>query len=189
MQVQTDKIKTGSKPHEIYTPLPNLRSVQSLTLDADGVQGVSASGDVLPDVHNATHPHSRFRGENGISVLFTSHYAEMRERFGNHLTDGIAGENVLVETDRHIPLDDIGRGIQIGEDEEALMIAPWIIAEPCAPFSRFCLKYEPDQRSDRLVTETLRFLGHGMRGYTTVWSGDAPSVHITLGQPVYQVTQ
>jgi hypothetical protein len=96
LQVQRDSIKSGGKPFERYTPEPNLVSVRVLRLDADGVYGIDDRGDVVPDVHNATHPHTKFRGDNGLSIGFTGHYAAMRARFDQHLVDGIAGENMLV---------------------------------------------------------------------------------------------
>src|SRR2546426_4214324 len=48
-----------------------------------------------------SHPNTKNEdGAHGVSIGFTTHYALMRERFGDRLTPGCAGENVLVETAR-----------------------------------------------------------------------------------------
>lgn len=185
LQVQLDSIKSGQKPHERYTPEPNLTSVRVLRLDADGVHGVSQDGPELADVHNRTHPHSKFRGDNGISVMFTGHYAAMRERFGAHLTDGIAGDSMLVAYDGIVSIEDIQRGIVIKGEDRRITIGPWDIAHPCAPFSKFCLQFPADAKPDRRITETLQFLENGMRGFVAVYSETNEPAEIHLGDQVY----
>ena len=140
----------------------------------DGFAGVDEGGNAVPDVHNATHPHSKFRGDNGLSIGFTSHYAAMRARFGDHLVDGIAGENILVAHDEIVSLGHIASGIVIVRENRELRIGPWVVAHPCAPFSKFCLQVPGDTKPDRRVTETLQFLEHGMRGFTATYASDLP---------------
>lgn len=186
LQVQLDSIKTGKKPHEQYTPSPNLVSVDALRLNADGVIGLNNSGEHLPDVHNASHPHSKFRGENGISIGFTSHYRAMREQFGDHLIDGIAGENILVESDSAVALEDIEGGLVFVGDDRRVSIPQWQVAHPCNPFSKFCLQFPLDAKPDRRITEALQFLEHGMRGFIAVYPhGDA---ELRVGDVVYLAT-
>ncbi len=185
LQVQRDSIKTGTRPLQTYTPSPNLTPVQALRLDADGVAGVDEGGNVVPDVHNARHPQSKFSGDNGISIGFTSHYEAMRNRFGDHLSDGIAGDNILVVNDELVPLDMIANGIVIvGEDRE-VRIGPWDLLHPCAPFSKYCLQIPGDTKPDRRVTETLQFLEHGMRGFKAIYASGLPVAEIRLGDVVY----
>lgn len=187
LQVQRDSIKTGTKPYEQYTPDPNLIPVSTLVLDARGVHGIDATGTVVPDVHNADHPRSKFRGDNGISVGFTGHYAAMRARYGNHLVDGIAGENLLLEYDGIVQLGEIERGIVIVGEGEDIRIGPWIVAHPCAPFSRYCLQFPTNAKPDRRVTEALQFLENGTRGFTAVYGTQLPPVEIHVGDMVYAV--
>lgn len=187
LQVQVEKIKSGSGINERYTPEHNLRSVSALRLDSGGVTGVTERGETLPDVHHRDHPRSRFRGENGISLLFTAHYGKMRERFGEHLFDGIAGESVLVDHDGILSLDDLAGGILIGEGDGAIAINTWDVAHPCAPFSKFALKFPEGQRPDRRVTRALQFLDDGTRGFNGTYHDDQPSdVTIRLGDIVYR---
>lgn len=185
LQVQVDSIKSGTKPNERYTPQPNLTAVELLQLDSDGVHGIAADGSVLPDVHNRTHPNSKFRGDNGVSILFTSHYQAIRDRFGHHMTDGIAGEAILVDCDERIPLEEIARGVVIVGDEREITIGPWDVAHPCAPFSKYCLQFPEGARPDRRITETLQFLEHGMRGFVAVYPEAAEAAEIHLGDVVY----
>lgn len=184
LQVQVDSIKSGTKPHERYTPDPNLVSVPMLRLNADGVTGV-ADGAELPDVHNRNHPHSKFRGDNGISVGFTSHYQAMRARFGDHLTDGIAGETMLVEFNENVPLRAIELGLVILGEDRRIEIGPWDIAHPCAPFSKFCLQFPEGAKPDKRIKDTLQFLENGTRGFVASYSTDLPDAEIRIGDVVY----
>jgi hypothetical protein len=183
LQVQTDPLKTGAKPFEQYSPV-NIRPVAALAIEPAGVIGLDGDA-VIGDVHHRDHPRSRFRGENGVSIGFTSHYAAMRARFGDHLTDGIAGESILVASDAPVTLDDLANGIVIGEGTDAVTIDEWVVAAPCAPFTRFCLRYPADQRPDRRVTEGLQFLDDGMRGFYGRSMRTSPA-RIAAGATVYR---
>src|SRR4051812_414160 len=99
LQTQVESLKVGGAPLRRYDPSA-LRQVAALSLSQDGVQGWTEDGQPVSDVHNLTHPVSKNRGgSNGISICFSSHYAAMRTRFGEHVVDGIAGENILVALD------------------------------------------------------------------------------------------
>jgi hypothetical protein len=183
MQVQESSLKVGERPRRWYEPGP-IRAVPMLTLDARGVTGRESDGTAVPDVHNATHPASKHRGENGISVGFTSHYAAMRARFGDHLADGIAGENILVATDRVFAEAEFAAGIHIETVDGALARLEEVIsAEPCVEFSRYALCYPLDAPSDRTVTDALNFLREGTRGFYATCRG-VPTT-IAVGASVY----
>lgn len=188
LQVQVDSIKTGTRPLQTYVPEPHLTSVKALSLNPDGVEGVGENGETLPDIHNATHSKSKFNGvDNGISIGFTSHYQTMRGRFGDHLTDGIAGENILVGCDESISLETIEQGIIIVSEQGEIQVGPWVILHPCAPFTKFCLGIPGDTKPDKTVTEGLRFLEHGLRGFSAVYPTDVSPARIQLGDMVYAV--
>jgi hypothetical protein len=190
LQVQREKIKSGEKPDERYTPHDNLISVAALRIDSGGVAGVSESGEAVQDVHHRDHPRSRFRGQNGVSVGFTGHYARIRERFGEHLVDGIAGESILVENGGIVTLADLADGIVVtGNDGRVIEIDTWEVAHPCAPFSKFCLRFPEGQKADRRVTETLQFLENGTRGFNGTYRPDQPQgAIIRIGDAVYRRT-
>jgi hypothetical protein len=184
LQVQESSLKMGDRPRRWYEPGP-IRAVPALTLDAHGVIGLVDGAEMILDVHNATHPASKNRaGTNGISIGFTSHYAAMRARFGDHLADGIAGENILVATDRTFTEADFASGIQIeAADGEMIRLEEVIIAEPCVEFSRYALRYPLDVPSDRAVTDALNFLREGTRGFYATYRGE--SAGIAVGARLY----
>ena len=183
LQVQLSSLKVGERPLRRYDPAP-LRAVPALLLTTGGVLGVAEDGREVLDVHHRDHPDSKNReGVNGISVGFTGHYAAMRARFGPHLADGIAVENILVETPYSYPEQDLAGGLVIETvGGQAVRLKRVVVAEPCVEFSRYALRYDPADRTDRAVTAALTFLGDGMRGYYASYRGEPAS--IALGDRV-----
>jgi len=57
-----------------------------------------------------------------------------------------------------------------------------IPAPPCAEFSRWVMGYPEGVAPDRTVTETLQFLGDGMRGFYAAPAGRA---RIAIGDRVF----
>jgi hypothetical protein len=185
LQVQESSLKVGDKPRR-YDPAP-IRSVPAISLDPTGVIGLAENGETLLDVHNHDHPSSKNRGgENGISLGFTAHYLAMRQRFGQHLADGIAGENILIEADRQFPLEALAAGVVVeGTGGRRLELRPIIVAAPCVEFSRYALRFPDGARPDAAVTEALRFLDAGMRGFYATYTGE-PAV-VEIGARVFLV--
>jgi MOSC domain len=139
---------------------------------------VLADGTEIIDVHNVSHPQSRNGGANGISVGFTAHYAAMRAHFGAHLSDGIAGENILVETASTIKLSDLGKRLVFQNQAGTFVyLDNLLVAPPCEPFSRFALRQSPPVEAATMKA-TLQFLDDGTRGFYavplsgTIQSGD-----------------
>src|SRR5437868_2210881 len=108
LQIQRSSLKVGLPQQRSYSP----RWIQAVPELGVTPAGVTASapecGAAVLDVHNRDHPESKQsrRGVNAISVGFSAHYGSMRDRFGEHLTDGIAGENVLIGTERPVTESD-----------------------------------------------------------------------------------
>jgi hypothetical protein len=183
LQIQESSLKVGDKPRR-YDPAP-IRTVPAISLSPAGVVGLAENGEPVVDVHHHDHPASKNRdGENGISLGFTPHYVAMRQRFGQHLVDGIAGENVLIATDRQFQEEDLAGGVVIqGTDGRRLELRPVIVAAPCVEFSRYALRFPDGARPDATVTEALRFLDTGMRGFYASYTGE-PGV-IEVGARVF----
>jgi hypothetical protein len=176
VQIQRGPLKRGDKPHRYYDPAP-LLVVQRLVLTPQGVIGVTSEGEELIDVHHAAHPESRNAGVNGVSLGFTSHYRAMREKFGAHLTDGRAGENILVETSEEF-LQAIPGGrvmIQARESGRLACLEHLEVAAPCVEFSQFALN-EPMPVPAGMLREALIFLDHGRRGFYATLRGEEPFV-------------
>ena len=172
LQVQESSLKAGAPRRQHYDPTP-IRCGDLLEVSHNSVHAVDGEHRWL-DVHCAAHPESRNRGNGDmLSIGFTGHYASMRDRFGEHLIDGIAGENILVEFDDVLQLTDIEGRLSIrGDDGRTLEFARVEVAHPCVEFSRFCLA---DQDAPGLaVKETLQFLDGGRRGFYCFIDDDLP---------------
>jgi len=178
MQVQESSLKVGDKPRR-YDPAP-IQSVPALSVSSAGVVGLAENGQSIVDVHNHDHPASKNRrGENGISIGFTGHYRVMRQRFGQHLADGIAGENILIEADRQFQEEELAGGVVVeGTGGKQLELRPVIVAAPCVEFSRYALQFPDGARPDTTVTEALRFLDAGMRGFYATYDGEPAMVEV-----------
>jgi hypothetical protein len=179
LQVQETSLKVGQAPRRRYDPSP-LRVVPELTLTPRGVVGQPEQGEAIVDVHHEDHRVSKNRGgQNGVSLGFTSHYAAMRDRFGDHLVDGIAGENILIETAGLIGEAELARGVLIetnrGERAELQRI---VVAAPCVEFGRYALRFPEGVRPDETVTEALRYLHDGMRGFYASYAGESAALRV-----------
>jgi hypothetical protein len=164
-QIQRSSLKQGQRPYRYYDPAP-LLPVERLRLNSGGALGIAGDGEQLVDVHHADHPDSKNRaGVNALSIGFTSHYRAMRERFGSHLADGCAGENMLIETDALWTLEALGQELVIEcRDGRAVVLEGVIVAAPCVEFSRFA-NLSADPLSSDQLRATLQFLDGGVRGF------------------------
>jgi len=183
LQVQVAPLKQGERPRSWYDPGP-ITAVSAMRLEPGGVVGLEDDVE-FGDVHHMLHALSRFRGENGVSIGLTGHYQHMRDRFGEFLNDGIAGENILVTADRVLTEAEVERGVVIATDNGLVALTAVKGAPPCVEFSRFCASYSLDQPSDRGITETLQFLNEGMRGFYATLADDASTPIISVGDSVY----
>ncbi|HEV2750657.1 MAG TPA: MOSC domain-containing protein [Gemmatimonadales bacterium] len=164
LQVQRSSLKTGEKPNRVYDTAP-LSTVGHLAIGPDGVLGQAGDGAWLVDVHHRAHPQTKNEdGAHGVSLGFTSHYAAMRHRFGDRITAGCAGENILVEAERRITFEDLEPGVALVDEggRELARLEILQVAHPCRPFSGWALGATVE--SD-VLKETLQFLDDGMRGF------------------------
>lgn len=162
VQVQRSPMKIGQGEARYYRAEP-LQQVDKLLLTVDGIMGLCADGTEVTDVHHEHHPQSRFRGDNKISLGFLPHYLALRQRFGEHMADGVGGENILIETDIDPTVAQIGQHLVIvNHDGNKIAMRSVIPAPPCREFSIFCAQHPltPPQ-----LRETLQFLGEGRRGF------------------------
>jgi len=181
LQVQRSPLKVGERADRRYDPTPLLH-VDRLWLTPRGAIGWLPDGAAVLDVHHDDHPASRSRdGGRGLSIGFTSHYAAMRGRLGERVRDGVAGENVLVEsTDLHT-LEGLGPrlGIASATNGEIAWLDRLAVARPCKPFSRYCLGRAEASRNE--LEEVLQFLEAGTRGFYASLAPPAESVVLRRG--------
>jgi hypothetical protein len=184
LQIQRASLKVGVRPHAYYDPAP-LICMDRLLLEPVGCVGVTSSGERIVDVHHAQHPRTKNqRGLNGVSIGFTSHYQDMRAQFGAHLSNGIAGENILIETDRRLTLDDLGGEIAIQRGHHVIArLVDLLVAAPCVEFSQFAAG-----QGERLPAEALKsalqFLEDGMRGFYARLADEQPEVEVRVGDRI-----
>jgi hypothetical protein len=162
VQIQQSSLKTGEGANRVYQPNP-LLTVEQLRLTAEGIEGITAAGTTLIDVHHRQHPQTRQNrvGDNGISFGFLKNYDAIRERFGDHLPDGVGGENILIEADT-VP-DSVQDKVWLRATNGQLVgLCDVRVAVPCEPFTRFCANKPlaaPEMKA------ALQFLDDGRRGY------------------------
>jgi hypothetical protein len=169
LQVQTGSLKLGERPHRVYDPAP-LAEAPRLRLSPRGAMGVRGA-ELLLDVHHAEHPATKREPGREASFGFTSHYARMRDEYGGHLSDGCAGENVLVETATVWTLEQFSAGLAFRSAETGalLRLSCVTVADPCVEFSRYSVRNP--QASPQEIKPVLQFLGEGTRGF--VFTPDA----------------
>jgi MOSC domain-containing protein len=164
LQIQRASLKTGVKPDRVYDPAP-LLAVPRLTVTPDGVLGANVDGGWLVDVHHRAHPETKNEdGLHGVSVGFTSHYAAMRDRFGERIVIGCAGENIIVATDRSVTYEDLAGGVAVAR----VRLRVLQVAHPCRPFTGWALGGRVEAE---VLKSHLQFLDDGMRGFYCVGEG------------------
>jgi len=170
LQIQRDSLKRGEKPARLYDPAP-LFAVPTLNVTPDGALGGSPDGTWIVDVHHRAHPYTKNDdGLHGISLGFTSHYAAMRQHFGDRLEVGCAGENIIATTDRRFTYEELAGGVAIlaPDGKERVRLKVLQVAHPCRPFTGWALgkMVEPEE-----LKKHLQFLDGGMRGFYCVGEG------------------
>ncbi|HLA44413.1 MAG TPA: hypothetical protein VJZ27_13300, partial [Aggregatilineales bacterium] len=157
VQIQQHSLKKENGSIKVYEPSP-LIMVHRLRLSNDGIIGITANGVEIIDVHHKNHPKSRYRVDNGISIGFTTHYDAIRGRFGDHLRDGIGGENIMLQVSQTFALEDLQAGKLIFKNPERdgeIHLEAIEVIEPCEPFSQFCAGRHIGGKE---LKETLQFL-------------------------------
>jgi hypothetical protein len=210
LQIQRSSLKLGDRPRRWFDPSPMLE-VPALSLSPDGAVGLPDGQPPIIDVHNREHPRSRHGTGNGISVGFTTHYAHMRDRFGDVVTIGLAGENILVDTTREFIQSDLPANLILETEVGLIHLQAARVIEPCVEFSRYLLGHrgppphdlptpadhdaavfsrtQPADQSpspgapDPKVKETLIYLRRGMRGYVATYTSGPTTLR--LGARLY----
>jgi hypothetical protein len=174
-----------------YTYDPSRRLVvDQLRITPSGIEAASAQGDLLLDIHHSAHPDTHFEGDNAISIGFTSHYAAMRARFGDHIVDGSAGENIIIAYDREVWLEDLGQRIAVQNPDSGKLILMDVIqfAAPCEEFSHFAADNQHTRLPASQLKSTLQFLSNGRRGFLLALSAGQTSAAIQPGDQVFAVS-
>lgn len=171
LQVQTEPLKVGKAPLRRYDPSA-IESVHRIEVGPHGVVGLAERLGSVIDVHHIDHPRSRDRrGLGGVSVIGTGDYVRLRKRYGDHLTEGIAGETILLDAPGGLAGIPVPAEITIVTASGTIGLTNVRVADPCVEFSRFCLGQEPSAVVDQAVRQALIELDDGARGYRAVTAG------------------
>jgi hypothetical protein len=173
LQIQRATLKTGEKPNRVYDPAPIL-PVDRLAVSPDGILGAGREGEWLVDVHHRAHPSTKNEdGLHGVSVGFTFHYGLMRDRFGERITLGCAGENIIAEADRRVTFDELRNGLAVtgADGRERVRLRVLQVAHPCRPFTGWAVGGGDRRVEAEVLKSHLQFLDEGTRGFYCVGEG------------------
>ncbi len=161
--------------------------VDRLEITPRGIQANLPTGEQVLDIHHLDHPDKAYEDDDLVCVGFTAHYEAMRAEFGDHMVDGTAGENIVIDYPDEVWPDDLGTVLAIENQDtgEVAHLKLMSFAEPCVEFSRFCAKRQYDEIPAHQLGEILRFLGNGRRGFLLVPDGALDVVTVRPGDRVF----
>jgi hypothetical protein len=163
--------------------------VDQVVINAKGIEATLPTGEHVLDIHHLDHPDKAYDDDDLVCIGFTSHYDAMRKRFGAHMVNGIAGENIIIAYDQEVWEADIGQQLIIENAETGQQIGLDFVcfAAPCDEFSHFAAQSQAARLPAAELKATLQFLNNGRRGFLLVLKpGQEPAI-IQAGDLVYGV--
>lgn len=184
LQVQVAPLKQRDHGARFYDP-SHIVVVDAIRFDPDGAVGLRAGYDDVVDVHNANHPRSRdVRGDRAVSVMADADYRWLRAHYGCHMTDGVAGETIMLAGGPSLRGRDLRAGLRIETGDGVLELTHVRAATPCVEFTCHVLQRPRGSPVDATVRATLEVLDHGTRGFVAGIIGEAvvrPGDRVFLG--------
>jgi hypothetical protein len=177
-QLQPTGLIVNTPSGEFYDPSRRL-VVDSLQISPLGIEAITPDGEHMLDIHHIDHPDKKYDNDDLVCIGFSSHYAAMRARFGEHMIDGIAGENIIIQAEKEIWPEDLGQrlGFESSETGDITFLDVVKFAAPCEEFSHFAAQSQHQRLPAAELKATLQFLGNGRRGYLLVLSdGQEPAI-------------
>ena len=163
--------------------------VDRLLITSKGIEATTPEGEHVLDIHHMDHPDKAYDNDDLISIGFTSHYEAMRDRFGEHMVDGIAGENIIIEYREEVWPEDLGQQIVIENNVTGhrALLDVVCFAAPCDEFSHFAARSQHERLPAEKLKSTLQFLNNGRRGFLLVLSDGQEAATIQPGDRVFRV--
>ena len=188
VQLQPQGLIYETPSGEIYDPARRLEA-EHITITHKGIETITEDGERLLDIHHLEHPQTRFRGDDLVCIGFTSHYHAMRDYFGEHIIDGAAGENIIIEYDQEVWLADLGERIafQNPQTGQNVYLDVKEFAAPCEEFSHFAANSQLEPLPPEKLKSTLQFLTNGRRGFLLMLSPGQESGVVANGDQVFVV--
>ncbi|MBL7161681.1 MAG: MOSC domain-containing protein [Anaerolineales bacterium] len=165
--------------------------VKRLMITSLGIEATTPNGKHVLDIHHINHPDKAYDDDDLVSIGFTSHYEAMRERFGEHMVDGSAGENIIIEYADEVWVDDLGEQIAIESVEtgQRALLDFVSFAPPCEEFSHFVAQSQHERLPAAELKSTLQFLNNGRRGFLLLLSEGQESATVQAGDKVFVVRE
>ena len=164
--------------------------VDCLQITSLGIEATTPKGEHVLDIHHISHPGKAYDNNDLVCIGFTSHYEAMRARFGEHMVDGIAGENIIIEYKEEVWSEDLGKRIAIENQNTGHMALLDLasFAQPCDEFSHFVACSQHERLPAAKLKDTLQFLGNGRRGFLLVLSDGQEAAEVRRGDKVFVVS-
>lgn len=175
LQIHSQQLVPGKE----FDPAPLLH-VDEASVTSAGMLGWTGSSWVV-DVHHKAWPGRGAR--RPLSIGFTSHYDKMRKRYGE-VALGVAGENIVIRTDRVVKLNDLGSRIVVRGNGREAVLFPVKVAKPCLQFTSYMLDLSELGSYEDLKAD-LEFLGAGTRGFIVGMDESAEPTRLRLGDQVF----
>lgn len=163
--------------------------VDRLEITPLGIEAITPEGEQVLDIHHISHPDKAYDDNDLVCIGFTSHYDAMRDRFGDHMVDGIAGENIIIDFEEEVWPEDLGSHIGIeNADTGQLAVFDMVrFAAPCQEFSHFAAQSQDEKLPPETLKPVLQFLGNGRRGFLLVLNDTHDEVSVQPGDRVFTV--
>jgi hypothetical protein len=165
--------------------------VDSLLITPLGIEAIKPDGKHVLDIHHINHPGKAYDNDDLVSIGFTSHYEAMRTQFGNHMVDGSAGENIIIEFDKEVWSEDLGSQIAIESSETGhrALLDFQMFAAPCEEFSHFVAQSQQERLPAAELKSILQFLNKGRRGFLLLLSEGQEAATVQKGDKVFVVRE
>lgn len=188
VQVQPSGLIVETPSGDFYDATRRVE-VEKLVITPLGIEATTSSGAYVLDIHHIKHPDKAYENDDLISIGFTSHYEAMRQRFGEHMVDGAAGENIIIEYDLEVWMNDLGQQIVIenAETGQKTLLDVLRFAAPCEEFSHFAANSQDKKLPAAELKNTLQFLNNGRRGFLLILSEGQDAATVRAGDRVFVV--
>jgi len=161
--------------------------VDRLLITAKGIEAITPDGEHVLDIHHLDHPDKAYDDDDLVSIGFTSHYEAMRARFGEHMVDGSAGENIIIESEQEIWSEDLGNQVIIenAQSGQRTLLDVVSFASPCEEFSHFVNQSQHERLPAAELKSTLQFLNNGRRGFLLLLNEGQEAATVERGDRVF----
>ena len=188
VQVQPNGIIIETPSGDFYDASRRVE-VESLHISSRGIEAITPTGEHVIDIHHIDHPNKAYGNDDLVCIGFTPHYEAMRARFGEHMVDGVAGENIIIEYEDVVWPEDLGQRIAIENTDTGRQALLDVVsfAPPCEEFSHFAANSQHKRLPAEKLKSILQFLGNGRRGFLLVLSDNQESATVQSGDRVFVV--